>query len=163
MRNINIICLSWIVFLLIISSFEVGFSLGNNYGASLNVDKISFEFNFEEPAIQTNEEYDTIVHSIHMNDLPLTNDFNKPMLPVKPIKVLLPYGKTVKEISVEIDQPSITYKDINPKKGPILAPLGMNIYTMDSAIKENEVPLEIWSYHGIHYYCGFPILLLNDL
>jgi peptidase C25-like protein/Big-like domain-containing protein len=161
MKALQIITLSAIILFLIISSVGTGLSSKLEWNDTLDLDIITFDFIFNKPLIQTNEWDDTTVHSILIDDLPISTDFNKPMLPVKPLKILLPYGKTVKEISIELHQSPIIYENIYPENGPLLAPIGNKTNYNDPISQKNKNITCIWSYQGIHHFCGFPILFLN--
>ena len=68
--------------------------LGINPAVKEN-DEIILDFDFSEPNIETFERNEQVFHRIKIDGLSNSGDINKPCLPVKPVKVLLPQGTTL--------------------------------------------------------------------
>ena len=129
---------------------------------SLNSDNLSFEIYFDEPSFTTIEQNQGIVHSIQINDLPVTQGINMPKLPVKPMRILLPYGAGVDEINVELIGVPIHFPNIFPERGSYLRKIDLGstgLIDLSSNSKTDDGSL--FSNQGIHYFRGFPILFCN--
>lgn len=125
-----------------------------------SLDEIIRTYHFSEPLIQTAEENGSLVHQIHIDDLPITQGAGKPCLPVKPLRFLLPKGYTVENIIVETDQPSILYESILPQKGAQLIPL-QEPSEQIGITSATTVSEELYSITGTHVMKGYSILFLT--
>jgi len=86
-----------------------------------NENEIILTYNFNQPTITSKVIGDIIYDSIEMNDLQNNGDVGKPVLPIKPIEILLPYGKALDDIEV-ITSNKTTLGDgynIEPAQEPI--------------------------------------------
>ena len=57
---------------------------------------MSFHFQFNEPTIRENDEY----YTIKIDDLQSYNNPGDPVVPIKTVKILIPYGKSIKNIEI---------------------------------------------------------------
>ena len=116
----------FIVFLLTISSFSNGLIATDVNNIDELYDQIDLEFSFNLPTIETYDETRNAIQSISIQDLPKIHNTGEPILPVKPLRILLPYGRTLGNISIEIIKDPIIYEDINPEIGTCLVPISQS-------------------------------------
>ena len=162
MKNYKLYIIMFIVYLLVISSFANGLITTdlNNMDESFN--QIDLEFSFNLPTIKTSDETGNAIQSITIQDLPKIHNTGEPILPVKPIKILLPYGRTLGDISIEIMKDPIIYEEINPELGTCLVPISqtLNEKNMMEIQKTNDEE-DIVRFVTIQKSKGFSILFLN--
>ena len=95
---------------------------------------ISLNFNFGKPTFSTfnidNEEY----FKIELDDLPVSEKFGEPKLPVKPLRILLPYSTDVEKISVKTSEQKIMQDNVISD-----IELGGMSRSLDSSLYDNEI------------------------
>lgn len=161
MKKINIIPLVGLTLILISTSFSTAFTTNNYKSLDLFDDLITLDFTFDKPVIETIIQKNTTVQSISITNLEQIQGENIPIVPVKPVKILLPYGKTVDEISVEITSSPETYQDINLKKGSRLFQISHQTHEITTSNPTHLQTQVLYENLGVQYYRGFPILFLN--
>lgn len=131
-------------------------------------DEICYIYNFEKPILKKIKMQDQYYTRIEIKNLPFSNQYGKPILPEKPVKILLPQSRAVKKISVEsTDANTITDKSLEKIEiGSMGQQFTLNKIKEDiTNIKlydENRYyPKEIFTNIGIQYKDGFPILYIN--
>jgi hypothetical protein len=156
--NINktmFICL--LLLSLIVSSFN-GVSIRSN---TTCVESITLTYFFPPPTISAQLSSDSIVHSVTIDDLPVTHETDQPCLPVKPLRVLLPNGLTVDDVTVEIDQTPLVISSINPIKGSHLLPINTISENTDTSKNSSDQSKDLFSIIGIFTLRGYSILYLT--
>ncbi|MFH1014140.1 MAG: C25 family cysteine peptidase, partial [Thermoplasmatota archaeon] len=156
--NINktmFICL--LLLSLIVSSFN-GVSIRSN---TTCVESITLTYFFPPPTISAQLSSDSIVHSVTIDDLPVTHETDQPCLPVKPLRVLLPNGLTVDDVTVEIDQTPLVISSINPIKGSHLLQINTISENTDTSKNSSDQSKDLFSIIGIFTLKGYSILYLT--
>ncbi|MCJ7571337.1 MAG: C25 family cysteine peptidase, partial [Candidatus Thermoplasmatota archaeon] len=154
-----------VIFILSIFNITVVSDDGYNNSTKNNLN-ISLKFNFSKPTLSTfninNEEY----FKIKLDDLPVSDKFGEPKLPVKPLRILLPYSTDVEKISVKTSEEKImednVFSDIE---------LGGMSRSLDSSLYDNEIipqyekdyiyPKQVYNNLGIQCLNGYLILFIN--
>ena len=134
---------------------------------AFNKKVMEYTYNFERPTIKKTTHNNISITKIIIQELPLSIIPQKPAIPKKPVKILLPPGQTVKNIQIE----PVTIKTwIDTKLQNILTgSLTHRFDTTKKTIENNNetydstkyYPSQNWEKIGIQYKNGFPILHLN--
>ncbi len=139
---------------MVFSSFNMVFATD-----SMSENQLVLSFSFDYPCL--NQENDKL--TIALDDLPITNDIGQPKLPVKPLKILLPYGTDVDSISVRSKSMILLNPDCDIEYGSRLIPVvsSENEYTDESYLIDSfDDSYQHWSGGDLHYFRGFPIVTL---
>ena len=135
--------------------------------ASLDADKdryetILLEYNFPVPTIDPvkidNEVYDRIT----MGNLPNSCDVDSACLPIKPLEILLPYGRILKTIEVDVENSISIGSGFNVEKGQSIIPI-MTQQTLDYDVA-NQVDVSeqsLYTIVGTYTWRGYSILCVN--
>ncbi len=128
------------------------------YGNAGGKDTISLKYSFEKPSIYEygNETY------VKMNGLQNTGDGGKPVVPVKPLYILLPQGKDVAKIEVTCKNKVYIGSGYKLKIADYPSILGKP--SMNKEIRFNPskpFPVENYEIEGIYSKRGFNILIMN--
>jgi len=143
--------------LVLISLLLTSISIAN--GSSKEV-TMELYFVFREPRI---EKIQDIVR-VTVAGLPNSNEYNKPRMPVKPVRVLLPQMTKVKDVRVIPSTPEIigSYKNIEvgsrimPLQQQAIAKKKISISHDSTAYPEN-----LFSIEGVYNFRGYSILYVN--
>jgi len=160
MKELRKFFILWIVALFLCSTIAVGIENQNNDSVN-NLKEITLSFKFKTPTINQIIEGDTIFHSVSLGDLPKTCILYKPRLPVKTVKILIPYGKTVDEIEVVAKDKFSLGSDYNVEKGHNILPLEENTISSKESDYETGSFSKTYSLAGTHLYRGYKILIVN--
>ena len=150
----------------------VGILLLSNFGAiasALEVPKsktVFLQFTFGKPKIEKVKYFETLYDSVSIDGLPKYGDTGEPVLPVRPVNILLPYKTTVKEIIVKASEPRYLGNGyfIEPRPRPIK--IGIEEPKPpkpDPKIYDSSelYPGKLYDVVTIQYFRGFPILTIN--
>jgi hypothetical protein len=131
------------------------------FGASNseNKEEITLTFNFSKPKITNDEENGFI--SIEMQELPYTNDLGKPILPIKPVKILLPHSTEVENIKVITSGKNILGSGYNIKVGGYVIPISKTNIKSDRTISEASSTDSLFNKVGTYNLRGFRIIHIN--
>jgi len=154
-----------VIFILSVFNITVVSEDGDNNSTKNNFN-ISLNFNFGTPTYSTfninNEEY----FKIQLDDLPVSEKLGEPKLPVKPLRILLPYSTDVEKISVTTSEEKIiqdiVFSDI--ELGGMSRSFGSSLY--DNEItpqyeKDYIYPKQLYNNLGIQCLNGYLILFIN--
>lgn len=139
---------------MVFSSFSMVFATD-----TMQEDQLVFSFSFENPSM--NKENNEL--SVSLEDLPITNNVGKPRLPLKPLKILLPYGTTVDSITVTSKSTVLLEPDCDIEYGSRLIPVvtSKNEYTDEfSSSLSSDGSNQLWSGGSLQYFRGFPIVTI---
>jgi len=152
-------------FSVIVLMFLLFTSASSVYGTNIaNTDELIFNFSFDMPDFEKIEMTGELFDRITIDGLPNSNDYQKPCLPIKPLKILLPAGKDVDNIHISTGKKIYFEEKCNIQIGGKVVPIVQNI-----KINNNVEPTKIrsdyssslYDYVGIYYSRGFPILHIN--
>jgi parallel beta-helix repeat protein len=132
-----------------------------------NENNLLFKYNFDKPKIQKENSCDKILLK-NTQTMELTG---KPILPIKPVSILLPQNTKIKLVKVTTTNKAIVGSSFNIEIGkdprPIKNSYYEDNYLLDSD-KENSLGQELGVYPntlytnlGVQHYRGFSILKLN--
>jgi len=141
--------------------------LGTNHDIKEN-NEIILDFNFSEPDIETFERNEQVFHRITIDGLSNSADINKPCLPVKPVKVLLPQGTTLANIEIYSNEETVLGYNYNIEHGGRLIPISMlnqkeNTETSNFYQKSTTNTDSLYEKIGVYTSRGFSILHVNLL
>jgi hypothetical protein len=154
------------VLLLVVSMISV---LGNNTEDESN-DDIIFDYSFSRPIIENVEIKGEIFDRVTIDGLSNTYNYQEPCLPVKPLKILLPPGKDVKDIRVFTGEKTILGFGYKAEIGGRVIPViyEQQVFHNKFFIKQESVkltseiyPNDLYSLVGVYVYRGFSILHVN--
>jgi hypothetical protein len=149
-----------VAFIVLLTSFQ-GVSLQIEHGAIYSLNPIVQSYMFSPPTIEIQHVNDSLVHKITIDDLPLTTVANHSILPVKPLRILLPNGFTVDEITVAILQSPLILSSIYPQKRSLLYPLYEVGDKKDMSEHSSGQSQELYTTVGIYTIKGYQVLFLN--
>lgn len=160
MRHITKILIPIVLTLFITATFTSAINT-----PATTCDDIQFEFIFTKPHREQIEINGEIFDRITIEGLPNIHDYQKPCLPFKPLKILLPQGKEVENLVVEASDKIILGNDYNVELGGKLIPLVQkNIEFVKSSSPEIAVQgmeEELYSSLGVYVCRGFSIFHVN--
>jgi hypothetical protein len=127
--------------------------------------KIEFSFSFSKPSTQM---LDGDIFRITIPELPNSNEYNKPRLPVKPVRILLPPKKDIKEIKIVTSGSKTIGKYDNIEVGRQIVPLSKSVKTISRDKKVATLkntggiyPKDLFSIVGVYNFRGYSILYIN--
>jgi len=131
---------------------------------------LTFDFSFSEPKLEKINVKHGVYDRVTIDDLPNTNDYGRPCLPVKPVRVLLPQGRDLENIEVLSSGKISLGVNYNIEVGGKLVPLTYN----NKLVKEDNVvelslqktncaltSQNLYSNIGVHMFRGYKILHVN--
>ena len=121
MKNINKI-ISIFIIIFIISSITFNVSSNQDHIIQKNLDSIKFSISFSNPSIEKFQKDNVIIHKVKIDGLSNTYDLNKPIIPVKSLKILIPYDKVLDKIEVNDEGGKLIKSGINLEFGQKLIP-----------------------------------------
>ncbi len=131
-----------------------------------NILNISLNYNFGIPTFSTFKINDEEYFKIQLDDLPVSERFGEPKLPVKPLRILLPYSTNVEKISVtSSDEKNIQNNVVSDIE------LGGMSRSFNSSVYNNEIipqyeeediyPKQLYNNLGVQCLDGYLILFIN--
>jgi hypothetical protein len=124
---------------------------------------IEIEFNFLEPQIKDIEIGNEIYDRITIEGLSNTNNYNEPRLPIKPIKILIPHGKSVDSIDVILSGKTRLDNNFKVELGQELIPNNKNSLFKETSTTEyiRIPPVKQFEEIGTYFSRGFQVLFVN--
>ena len=160
MKSLQQLFIWGVVTLFICSSVAIGVK-NQSCGSTDNLNAITLDFTFSTPSIEQILVDDDVYDMVNINDLPNTCVLDKPRLPVKPVKLLLPYGRTVDTVDVMARGKSFMGSGYNVEKGHNIIPLD-KVTTLPGRKEVNTASSEnFYSIAGTHVFRGYTILFVN--
>ena len=146
-----------IVLIIFIFVFLFG-SFTSVYGLDRTKDNndLIFDYSFTMPIIEKIEKNDIFYDKVSISGLNSFIDFNKPSLPVKPLKILLPSGKDVKNIHVIVSDGICLGEGFNIEVGGGLIPIASAVQNapffdnIDSKVDLSDYSSSIFSNLGVY-------------
>jgi len=162
MKNLQKILITGVVTLFLFSAVAAGL---NNLGCNTspeNLEDITLNFTFSEPKIEKIEVNNEVYDRVTINKLSNSGDLNKPCLPVKTVKLLMPYGRELDFVNVIAKEKSLVGSGYNVEVGHNIIPLESNAAPQDSKKKYGSVfPEKLYSIVGTHTFRGYIVLFVN--
>lgn len=164
----------YILFIAIVCSINLSF-YGNVYSISQkDEDTILLQFSFPQPKIQNIGSKDFPIFRVNLSDLPKQNTEGVPRLPVKPLRILLPMGRTIDTIHIITGEKVFLGKYQEIEKGGKVLPLNIleplfyadiKPLSRNRDIQKEEASLdnqnELFSIVGVYIFRGYPTLHIN--
>ncbi|PNX47200.1 MAG: hypothetical protein BV456_11295 [Thermoplasmata archaeon M8B2D] len=123
--------------------------------------KIILDFSFSKPVIEKSNVDGNIITSVTIQDLPNTHDLRKPVLPVKPVRILLPQGTDVNNIEISHSEEILVGSGFNIQAGGYVVPVSEIVKEDNKPIIAKSSSDLLYSYIGVYTFRGFSILHLN--
>ncbi|HEC87969.1 MAG TPA: hypothetical protein ENI52_01480, partial [Thermoplasmata archaeon] len=92
---------------------------GNENNVEEQSTYLSYEITFIEPVLKEKSLFNNSFSEISMYDCINMGEIGKPSLPVHGTKILLPYGKEIKNIDIYGESIELNIRDIDLKEKPI--------------------------------------------
>lgn len=128
---------------------------------------ITETFSFPDPKIKINTHSDNI-SEIQIKGLPQTTDFKKPILPIKPINILLPYGQTFDKIEIHPSHKTEYGTGHTIKSAGAVIPISTNTLqnnksymSLNEKYNSKSYQTELYEIIGPYTLRGYSILTLN--
>jgi len=135
------------------------------YGSNSNTESniIEIKLNFLEPQIKDIEMGNLVYNRVTISGLSNTNNFNEPRLPIRPVKILIPHGKSVDRIDVILSDKTSLGNNYKVELGKELVPNNKNSLSKD--IFERQIdriyPAIQYEKIGTYFSRGFQVLYVN--
>ncbi|MCK5261072.1 MAG: hypothetical protein KAJ44_02725 [Thermoplasmatales archaeon] len=162
MKNLNKILISGVVILFLFSAVAAGVdNLGYNTSPE-NLGDITIDFAFPKPKTEKIEVNNEVYDRVTINRLPNSGDLNQPCLPVKSVKVLIPYGRELDFVNVVAKEKSLVGSGYNVEVGHNIIPLESNAAPQESKKKyDGAFPEKRYSIVGTHTFRGYSVFFVN--
>ena len=172
MKHINRFFIIGIVTVFLFTSITSAFELYQTMEKNKDINVITLDFSFSKPIFEKIKIKNEIFDRVTIDDLPNTHAYNIPSLPVKPVRILLPQGRNVKNIEVYTSNKTSLGKGFNVERGGKVVPI-TNIYVTK---QRNILPSvshgtagcgisrgfdSLYKSIGVYIYRGFSILHVN--
>lgn len=153
------------IFFVIISTFlmcsGMMLAMADHNPEESGYDTIIINCDFPMPTLEQvkvdNEVYDKIM----MGSLPNSCEMNRPLLPIKPLKVLLPYGRMVDTIDVIVENDASLGIGFDLETGRHIIPIGSNESVDDGSIDESDYSHQLVTVVGSYVFRGYTVLFVN--
>ena len=123
MKNQNKIIIAGVVMLFLLSSVATGINNSTIDKETDSFENIILNFTISKPTLEKIEINNEIYDRIIIEDLPNSGDRNEPLLPVKPVKILIPYGREFLSIEVIADEKTYVGSGYNIEVGQNIIPI----------------------------------------
>ncbi|RLF50312.1 MAG: hypothetical protein DRN24_06755, partial [Thermoplasmata archaeon] len=172
LRYVNRFFIIGIVVVFLFTTATSAFEIYQTIEKNKDIETITLDFSFSKPKLEKIKIKNKIFDRVTIDSLQNTYGLNKPSLPVKPVKILLPQGRNVKNIEVYTSNKISLGKGFNIETGGNLVPL-TDTYMMRSRDKFSSVSQGIgytimskgfnslYQNIGVYIYRGFSILHVN--
>ncbi|MCK4332991.1 MAG: hypothetical protein KAV40_05365 [Thermoplasmatales archaeon] len=161
MKNLNKILITGVVILFLFSAVAASMNLGYNT-ESESLEDIILNFTFSKPKIEKIEVNNEICDRVTINGLPNSGELNQPRLPVKSVKLLMPYGGELDFVNIVAKEKSLVGSGYNVEIGHNIIPLESNAAPQDSNGKHDSIsPEKVYSIVGTHTFRGHTVLFVN--
>jgi hypothetical protein len=149
-----------LIFFMLFSSFSAGNDIENKFFSYSN--NIDINLFFDKPKVSEFKINDQVYDRITIENIPNSISPDKPCLPVKPLRILIPNDSVIENIFITTSDEIILGNGFNIE-------IGGNIITFDNKIGEKNNLLfanrsyeeNIISDTSLHKYRGFTIIHLN--
>jgi len=150
-----------IVFLLLFV-ITVGTSISKNGDTVEDLKKITLNFTFSTPVLDKIMINGEIFDRVTIDGLPNSGGLNQFCLPVKPVKVLIPFGMEVDSVEVLTKEKSFLELDCALEVGQNIIPLNYDLLQQFSEKNYSDLPSEdLFSIVDIHLFRGYSVLFVN--
>jgi hypothetical protein len=156
--------ISSFILILILLLTALNVSSNHHYKIQKNIYNIKLDFYFSDPSIEIIKINNEIYHRVKIDGLSNTFHYNKPIIPVKSLKILIPYNMQLDEIDINIDPKVLIKSGINLEFGRNL--IKINNDTITDKIISNKSKEKLNDNHfisivGEYKIRGYPILYVN--
>jgi hypothetical protein len=129
--------------------------------------EVAYTYTFTTPAIEKVRSGDKIFDTVSLDDLPEAGEYGKPILPVKELRLLIPYGYEVSSIDVNPSEPISLGSGYTLQLGSKDVPLSL-LETSPLPVREDEqypsagvFPGSLFNLIGTYGFRGYQILYVN--
>ena len=150
-----------ISFFIILLFFSMILTNALSLEENINDNKIIFDLYFSKPIIENSNVDGNIIATVTVEDLVNTHNLGNPILPIKPVRILLSQGTELKNVEVSPSEKIMLGSGFNIISGGYVVPVSQNV-------KENNKPEistnsfnSLFSYIGVYSFRGFSILNIN--
>ncbi|RLF26480.1 MAG: hypothetical protein DRN01_04655, partial [Thermoplasmata archaeon] len=147
---------------------------GGNEKGDTGIEHLRMDYSFSNPTVREvrykSPEGTEIWHIVDLQGLPMHSNPGEPILPVKPVNILLPYDRDIEQINVTASEPVVigTGYNIPIQQDPVKIGGKYSPTKDDKCTKEGSeydgveaFPGKLYDVVGVNYFRGFPILTVN--
>jgi len=161
MKNPEKITAGIMVFFLLFV-ITVGASIAKNGDTAEDFEKITLDFTFSTPTLEKIEINGELFDRVTINGLPNSGGINQLCLPVKPVKVLIPFGREFDSVEVVAKEKSLLKLNYAMEVGQNIIPLNTNSSQQFSEEDYSDLSSDnLYSIADIHLFRGYSILFVN--
>ena len=140
----------------------VGASLTDNGTTAEDFEKITLDFTFSIPTLEKIEINGELYDRVTIDGLPNSGGINQLCLPVKPVKVLIPFGREFDSVEIVAKEKSFLELDYALEVGQNIVPLNTDSSQQFSEKDYSDPPSEnLYSIVDIHLFRGYSVLFVN--
>ena len=156
------------IFVIAILTLFICSSMTSVFGEDERNETLVFEYTFSNPQFNKNDIKGELYDKVEIEGLENTYSYGKPCLPVKHIKILLPYGKNLKNIKIQTSEKINLGKGFNIQIADRLVPIIATQQTFEhskeiESVKKSKIieTDSLYTKVGVYTYRGFSILHIN--
>ena len=162
MKNLNKFLIVGVVTLFLLSAVVAGMNNAGYNTKTESFETINLEFTFSKPKLEkigiSNEVYDRVT----IKGLPNSGGLNQPRLPVKPVKILMPYGRELDSVQVSVSEKTLQGSGYNIEVGQNIIPFKSDLAQQASKKDQDVLSFEhFYSIADTHIFRGYSILFVN--
>ena len=124
-------------------------------------DTIILEYDFPIPNIEKVKINNEYFDRIKMGVLPNSCDVDTTSLPVKPLKVLLPYGRVLDTVDVVVENGLSLGVGFNVEKGQNIIPILSSESIENNFVEDFDFNNQLFTIVGTYVFRGYTILFVN--
>jgi len=146
----------------LLSVITVGVSIAKNGDTAEDFEKITLDFTFSTPTLEKIEINGELYDRVTVDGLPNSGGINQPRLPVKPVKVLIPYGREFDSVEVVSKEKSLLELDYALEVGQNIIPLNTDLSQQFSEKDYKDLSSDnLYSIVDAHLFRGYSVLFVN--
>ena len=145
-----------ICFILLFST-SAGAYFQASISSSYSFDSIQMNMKFNQPSIKINIFDQSPLIQYQIDNLHHSKKLHDVEMPVRPLKILLPYGRTIDQLSIT----SSSMYQLPSSQGLINPSTMLSTILSTPSEQHNTLPFSGYSVVGIHTFRGYSILYLN--
>jgi len=122
---------------------------------------LSYQYYFEKPTVTAIDETNDYFDMVTLGDLPIRQATGLYSLPVKPIRILLPPGSQLDEITLETSDKKLVQTNFYPTLGASLRHIGVNTQSENTFSTISSDTDSLYEYIGTYFVRGYPVAYVN--
>ena len=162
MKSLKKVLIEGIVIFLLLSSIVSGNSLIDSSVEKDYSEGITLDLTFPTPTLDIIEINNELYNRVTIDKLPNSGGMGHFCLPVKSVKILIPFGREFESVEVSVKEKSLLELDHVLEMGQNLIPLNVSSPQQFSGMDHETLSFyELYSIIDTHIFRGYSILFLN--